>query len=118
MTALLVLFHIVGVTPFHNLCVPGAEAPAGASFAQFHIVEAPAEASFAQFHIVEAPAKAHFAQFHTVGAPAKAHFAEFHLIRDFAAGVMDQLMELRDRLSLSKGWGHFEILILALQWAI
>ena len=104
MIALLVLFHIVGVTPFHNLCVPGAEAPA--------------EASFAQFHIVEAPAKAHFAQFHTVGAPAKAHFVQFHLPRDFAAGVMDQLMELRDRLSLSKGWGHFEILILALQWAI
>jgi len=88
MTAFLVLFHIV---VFHNLGVLGAEAPAGAQFAQFHFAEAPVWTHFAQFQFAEAPVVAHFDQFHL----------------QFAAGSMDELLELRARLSLSKD--HFGI---------
>jgi hypothetical protein len=85
-----------------------AEAPAAANFAPFHFAEAAAAAFFAPFHFAEATAAANFATFDFAEAAA-AKFATFHFAEAAAAVIMDYLMALRSRLSISKGLGHFEI---------
>jgi hypothetical protein len=114
------LSALVHIACFHIAATAAAEAsaeafppyqlaPGAANFDPYPFAEAPAAANFAPFHFAEAAAAALFAPFHFAEATAAAKFATFHFAEAAAAVIMDYLMALRSRLSISKGLGHFEI---------
>jgi len=122
MLFVLACFHIAALAAaFHIAALAAAEAPAQLTPVPA-AAEAPAQLApyLAPAQLAPVPAAAASAQLTPVpaAAEASAKLAPYHFAQAAAAVIMDHLMELRARLPLSKGWGHFEILILALQWAI